>query len=97
MLQAGPPPSPPIILDGHVDTPQRMLDRHDDISARLPDAHLDLPRMREAGLSAAFFSIWVDSRYGPGTAFRRALDLTGAVKPLTATNPAPELSTQPDA
>ena len=97
MLQAGPPPSPPIILDGHVDTPQRMLDRHDDISARLPDGHLDLPRMREGGLSAAFFSIWVDSRYGPGTAFRRALDLIGAVKALTDTNPAVELATEADA
>jgi len=57
----------PIILDGHIDTPQRMLDMKTDISARLPDGHVDIPRMQEGGLSAAFVSIWVDARYGPGS------------------------------
>lgn len=27
----------PIIVDGHIDTPQRMLDEHADLSGRLPD------------------------------------------------------------
>src|SRR5256885_14050853 len=70
----------PIILDGHIDTAQRMLDMKADISARLPDGHVDLPRMQEGGLSAAFFSIWVDARYGPGTAFRRGLAVIDAVQ-----------------
>src|SRR5438046_3011783 len=77
----------PIILDGHIDTAQRMLDMKADISARLPDGHVDLPRMQEGGLSAAFFSIWVDARYGPGTAFRRALALIDAVQALVDTQP----------
>ncbi len=34
-----------IIVDGHIDTPQRMLDMKADISARLPDGHVDVPRM----------------------------------------------------
>src|SRR3989441_7980695 len=72
----------PIILDGHIDTAQRMLDMKADISARLPDGHVDLPRMQDGGLSAAFFSIWVDARYRPGTAFRRALALIDAVQAL---------------
>src|SRR5690348_13211572 len=76
----------PIIVDGHIDTPQRMLDMKADISARLPDGHVDVPRMREGGLTAAFFSIWVDARYGRGTAFRRAVDLIGAVRALADTN-----------
>ena len=83
----------PLILDGHIDTPQRMLDMRTDISARLPDGHIDVPRMREGGLTAAFFSIWVDARYGPGTAFRRALNLIGAVRQLADTNPDVELAT----
>jgi membrane dipeptidase len=83
----------PIIVDGHIDTPQRMLDRHDDLSARLADGHVDVPRMQEGGLTAAFFAIWVDSRYGPGTAFQRALDLIGAVRALADTNPEVELAT----
>jgi membrane dipeptidase len=82
----------PILLDGHIDTPQRMLDMKADISARLPDGHVDLPRMREGGLSAAFFSIWVDARYGPGSAFRRALALIDAVQSFVDTQPQVELA-----
>ncbi len=87
MLQA------PIIVDGHIDTPQRMLDARADISAGLPDGHIDIPRMQAGGLSAAFFSIWVSDSYGPGTAFQRALALIAAVKQLADTNPAVELAT----
>ncbi len=86
----------PLILDGHIDTPQRMLDMKADITARLPDGHVDLPRMREGGLTAAFFSIWVDARYGTGTAFQRALQLIGAVRALADTNPEVELATTAD-
>ena len=83
----------PIILDGHIDTPQRMLDMKADITARLSDGHIDVPRMREGGLTAAFFSIWVDARYARGTAFQRALDLIGAVRALADTNRDVELAT----
>ena len=82
-----PPQPPPIIVDGHIDTPQRMLDGKVDISARLPDGHVDVPRMKAGGLSAAFFSIWVDNTYGPGTAYRRALALIGAVRALAGCLP----------
>ncbi len=86
----------PIVVDGHIDTPQRMLDMRTDISVRLPDGHVDVPRMKEGGLTAAFFSIWVDARYGAGTAFPRALALIGAVRALVDTNPDVELATDAD-
>ncbi len=91
MLQQSPPPA--IILDGHIDTPQRMLDGKVDISARLPDGHVDVPRMKVGGLSAAFFSIWVDNTYGPGTAYKRALALIGAVRALADSTEDVELAT----
>jgi len=83
----------PIVVDGHIDTPQRMLDMKSDISVRLPDGHVDVPRMQEGGLTAAFFSIWVDARYRAGTAFRRAVDLIGAVRALADTDAVVELAT----
>src|SRR5213075_93366 len=86
----------PIVVDGHIDTPQRMLDMKTDITARLSDGHVDVPRMKEGGLTAAFFSIWVDARYGPGTAFRRALALIGAVRALADTQATAELATDAD-
>src|SRR2546423_10259196 len=73
-----------------------MLDKKTGITARHSDGHVDVPRMKEGGLTAAFFSIWVDARYGPGTAFGRALSLIGAVRALADTNPEVELATSAD-
>lgn len=85
--------APPIIVDGHIDTTQRMLDDDVDISARLPDGHVDVPRLKEGGVTAAFFSIWVDDTYGPGTAYQRALALIDAVRRLAGRAPDVELAT----
>ncbi|WP_412062345.1 dipeptidase [Rubrivirga sp. IMCC45206] len=57
-----------LVVDGHVDTPTLMLDRSYDVGERHADDHLDLPRMREGGLDAAFFSIYVARSYGEGQA-----------------------------
>lgn len=83
----------PIIIDAHIDTVQRMLDGSVDISVRLPDGHVDVPRMRAGGVTAVFFAIWIDETYGPGTAYKRALDLIGAVRRLTETSHDLELVT----
>src|SRR5439155_1676914 len=47
-----------IVIDSHDDTTQRMLfDKTFDISVRHKDGNIDVPRMREGGLDALFFSI----------------------------------------
>lgn len=77
-----------LAIDTHVDTPQRMLDDDDDIADRLAGGHLDLPRMREGGLTGAFFSVWVDPREHPGeAAWRRALALTHAIRRVAERHP----------
>lgn len=83
----------PLIVDGHIDTPQRMLDRGDDIALRLADGHVDVPRLLDGGVGAAFFAIWVDDGYGPGQAFARALALIGAVEAQARRDPRIELAT----
>jgi len=56
-----------IVIDMHADTSQRMVDENLDINNRLPDGHLDAVRMKEGGLDAQFFSIWVEPQfYGSG-------------------------------
>ncbi len=59
-----------IVVDGHVDTPTLMADEGYDATRRhrSPQAHVDLPRMAEGGLDAAFFSIYVAPGYGEGPA-----------------------------
>ncbi len=67
-----------IVIDTHVDTPQRLLDENFDLGPRDSEGHLDIPRMRAGGLDAAFFSIWVEPKYEPHFT-ARALALMDAV------------------
>ena len=79
-----------IVVDGHVDTPGLMLDDGYDFGARHParEADVDLPRMIEGGLDAAFFSIYVAPYYGEGQrATQRARDLIAEVKRQIAAHP----------
>src|SRR5262245_59786302 len=69
-------PDRAIVVDTHDDTPQRLLfDKTFDIGTRNKDGHVDIPRMREGGLDALFFSIWVPSQVTGPPAVKRALDL----------------------
>ena len=83
------PAEPPLIaIDTHVDTPARMVDGPDDIGERVPGGHLDLPRMREGGLTGAFFSIYVSPRrFRHRAAWDRTLALIAAVKRLAEAHP----------
>jgi membrane dipeptidase len=86
--QDEPDPAPVLAIDTHVDTTQRMLDDGADLTTRLAGGHLDIPRMRDGGLHAAFFSIWVDPREFPGeAAWERAKALTAAVRRVAETHP----------
>lgn len=79
-----------ISIDMHADTTQRMVDERLDINQRLADGQLDAVRMREGGLDAQFFSIWVEPQlYGGGgeKAIKRADDQIAAVRALTEKHP----------
>ena len=67
-----------IVIDSHADTTQRLLEENLDLSLRDPEGHLDLPRMREGGLDAVFFSIYVQPKHKPHY-LRRALEQIDAV------------------
>ena len=77
-----------IVVDTHDDTPQRLLfDKTFDIGTRNKDGHVDIPRMREGGLDALFFSIWVPSQVTGPPAVKRALDLIDSVREAVRTHP----------
>jgi len=69
-----------IVLDTHVDTPQRLLFEKFDLGKRDAEGHLDIPRMREGGLNAVFMSIWTPSQVNGPKGVKRALDLIDAVR-----------------
>src|SRR3989454_4505358 len=77
-----------IVIDTHDDTPQRLLfDKNFNIGTRNKDGHVDIPRMREGGLDALFFSIWVPSDLTGPPAVKRALDLIDSVREAVRTHP----------
>src|SRR5215470_10317307 len=77
-----------IVVDSHADTTQRLIfDNAFDIGKRNPNGNLDLPRMREGGLDALFFSIWVPSDVTGPAAVKRALDQIDAVREAVRANP----------
>jgi membrane dipeptidase len=71
-----------IVLDTHADTTQRLLDGKFDIGERHSDGHIDIPRMREGGENAQFFSIWMMGTVTGGTAVQKSLDQIDAVRTM---------------
>lgn len=69
-----------IVVDTHDDTTQRFFTKDFDIGKRNATGSIDIPRMREGGLGAIFFSIWIDGRIMGPPAIQKALDQIDAVK-----------------
>lgn len=76
-----------IVVDTHSDTPQRMVFDKFDMGRRDADGHVDIPRMREGGLDAPFFSIWVSSTITGPEAVKRALQQIDAVREQVRRHP----------
>jgi membrane dipeptidase len=68
-----------IVLDTHDDTTQRFFTKDYDLGKHNPDGHVDIPRMREGGMNAIFFSIWIDGRIMGPPAVEKALDQIDSV------------------
>ena len=68
-----------IVVDTHDDTTQRMLDPRFDLGVRQKDGSIDIPRMREGGLGAIFFSIWIPSKIAGPEAVKQATEQINAV------------------
>jgi membrane dipeptidase len=62
-----------IVVDTHDDTTQRFLDGDFDLGPRNASGSIDIPRMKEGGLDAIFFSIWMPSKITGPEAVKRAL------------------------
>jgi membrane dipeptidase len=76
-----------IVVDGHSDTTQRLQDPDWRFGERHADGHEDLPRMREGGLDAQFWSIYLGETPGKGAAVREALLQIDAVHELVRRHP----------
>src|SRR5436309_5381287 len=69
-----------IVVDTHDDTTQRFLDGDFDLGVRSSSGSIDIPRMKEGGLDALFFSIWIPSKITGPEAIKHAIDQIDAVR-----------------
>src|SRR5437879_7184582 len=76
-----------IVVDTHDDTTQRFLDGKFDLGVRNSAGSIDVPRMREGGLGAIFFSIWIPSKITGQDAVNRALTQIEAVREQVRAHP----------
>jgi len=77
-----------IVIDSHDDTTQRLVDdKTFKIEVRNPNGNIDIPRMREGGLDALFFSIWVPSDVTGPIAVKKAMDQIDAVRETARLHP----------
>lgn len=78
-----------ILVDGHNDITTPMYDNDYDIGvSSVGKYHTDLFRLKEGGITAEFFSIYVDGKYAKeGGSARRAMDLIDTVYRATEKYP----------
>ena len=76
-----------IVVDTHDDTTQRFLDGKFDLGVRNTTGSIDIPRMKEGGLGAIFFSIWIPSKVTGPEAVHRAMTQIDAVREQVRKHP----------
>ncbi len=76
-----------IVVDTHDDTTQRFLDGKFDIGERSSSGSIDVPRVKEGGLGAIFFSIWISSKITGPEAVNRAMTQIDAVREQVRKHP----------
>jgi membrane dipeptidase len=67
-----------LVFDTHADTPQRFFFDQFDLGHRDAEGCVDIPRLREGGVGAIFFALWVPVEITGPAATRRARDLLSA-------------------
>jgi membrane dipeptidase len=76
-----------LVMDTHTDTTQRFLFGDFDLAARHADGSVDIPRMREGGLGAIFFAVWIKGTITGPEAVKRALAQIAAIRRQVARHP----------
>jgi membrane dipeptidase len=68
-----------LVFDTHADTPQRLLFEQMDLGRRDAEGCVDIPRLREGGVGAIIFALWVPVEMKGHAAAQRARDLLDSV------------------
>ena len=75
------------VFDAHIDTATHLLWRNPDFSTRLNAGHVDIPRLREGGVDAAFFAVWINDEGSDLDAMRLTIREIDAIHRTIDANP----------
>jgi membrane dipeptidase len=76
-----------IVVDTHEDLPERLGEKWDEIGNR-GKGHVDIPKLKEGGVTAPFFAAYVSSSHvKSGDSALKALDLIDLIHRLVETHP----------
>ena len=78
-----------IVVDTHEDVPYRLEDKGwIDLSVRNTTGHVDIPRLKEGGMTAPFFAAYVPASYADsGGSTKKALEMIELTRQLVSTHP----------
>jgi len=80
-----------IVVDTHEDVPERLAEKWDDLGNR-GAGHVDIPKLKEGGVTAPFFAAYVAASFAPasdrksGGASRKALELIDEIHRIVETH-----------
>ncbi len=77
-----------LVIDTHVDTATHLLWRSPDFSQRLDEGDLDIPRLREGGVNAVMFAVWIDEGFSNEDGLKLALREIDVIHQTIAAHPA---------
>lgn len=64
-----------LVLDGHTDVPTRLWESPVSLAERHSDRHVDLPRLREGGVDALVFALYLPGSLSPEKGWKHAKEL----------------------
>ncbi|HEY5937401.1 MAG TPA: dipeptidase [Kofleriaceae bacterium] len=76
-----------IVVDTHVDAPDQLATKWANLAKRGATTHWDVPRAKEGGMTAPFFSIYVSGAYAGRGAAKRANTLIAITRKVVDGNP----------
>lgn len=77
-----------VVIDTHLDVPYRLEKEWVDLAVRNKTGHVDIPRMKEGGLTGGFFAAYVPASYAEsGGAAKKALEQIDLIHRLVARHP----------
>lgn len=76
-----------IVIDTHTDTTPKFENPRFDFTRRQRGGHVDIPRLREGGYDAIFWSIYMGKTPGDGLAIKRAIKRIDSVHEMVRRHP----------